>query len=101
MQQLKKRNKIMTYTENLRNFSNEQALQAYVAHAVRQGWVVQSSSPNQYILTKNKRIGWFWNSLAVIVTSGLWLIPVVYWALNRKQQTRLISINNNGQIYDR
>lgn len=91
----------MAYTVNSRDSSNEKELQAYVAHAIRQGWTVQASSPDQFILTKNKRIGWFWNSIAVLVTGGLWLIPVFYWVLNRKQDTRLISINNNGQIYDR
>jgi hypothetical protein len=63
------------------------------------GWTVQSLSNTQAVIVRNKKIGWFWNTILVLITSGLWLIPVAYWVINRKQETRLITVNDEGMVF--
>ena len=50
------------------------------------------------MLSKNKRIGWFWNLILVILTGGLWLIYVIYRALNRKKLTAIITVDQYGNV---
>ena len=50
------------------------------------------------MLSKNKRIGWFWNLILVILTGGLWLIYVIYRALNRKKLTAIITVDPYGKV---
>lgn len=73
-------------------------LDAEVSKAVRQGWQVQSRTDFQAILTKQKKIGLWLNLLLVIITGGLWLIYVIYRALNRKSDTRTITVDINGKV---
>ena len=62
------------------------------------GWTVQTFTGGQAVLSKNKRIGWFWNLILVLLTGGLWLIYIVYRALNRKVQTVVITVDASGRI---
>ncbi|KRC58618.1 hypothetical protein ASE14_18880 [Agromyces sp. Root81] len=78
--------------------SRAQLLNAEVARYAQRGWTVQSVAAGQAVLSKNKRIGWFWNLILVLLTGGLWLIYVVYRALNRKVQTVVITVDASGRI---
>lgn len=73
-------------------------LDAEIAKAVRSGWVVQSRSDFQAVMTKQRRIGLWLNLLLVLVTGGLWLIYIIYRALNRKHDTRTITVDTNGRL---
>lgn len=75
-----------------------QILNAEVAKYAKRGWSVETASAGQAVLSKNKRIGWFWNLILVILTGGLWLIYVVYRALNRKKITAIITVDEYGQV---
>ncbi|MFB9310578.1 activator of 2-hydroxyglutaryl-CoA dehydratase [Agromyces hippuratus] len=78
--------------------SRAQLLNAEVAKYAQRGWTVQSVAAGQAVVSKNKRIGWFWNLILVLLTGGLWLIYVVYRALNRKVQTVVITVDPAGRI---
>ena len=78
--------------------SRAQLLNAEVAKYAQRGWTVQSVAAGQAVVSKNKRIGWFWNLILVVLTGGLWLIYVVYRALNRKVQTVVITVDPTGRI---
>ena len=59
---------------------------------------MQSSGNNQAVLSKNKRMGWFWNTVLVLITGGLWLIYVIYRALNRKKDTVVVTVDQYGKV---
>lgn len=84
--------------ETLTAEAREQILNVEVAKYVARGYAVQSAGGGQAVLSKNKRIGWFWNALLVLVTGGLWLIYVIYKALNRKQETVIITVDAYGKV---
>lgn len=79
----------------------ETILNKRIADYTRKGWTVQSVTTGQAILTKNKRIGWFWNTVLVLITAGLWLIYVIYRALNRKNDTVVINVDAYGKVTTR
>ncbi|MDH5132875.1 MULTISPECIES: DUF2510 domain-containing protein [unclassified Microbacterium] len=74
-------------------------LNAEVARYAAGGWMVQSATPNQVVLSKVKRMGWFWNLILVLLTAGLWLIFVIYRALNRKSESMILTIDDYGRIH--
>ena len=78
--------------------TRSQILNAEVAKYVRNGWTVETSTSDQAVLSKNKRIGWFWNLILILLTAGLWLIYVVYRALNRKKLTAVITVDELGRV---
>lgn len=75
-----------------------QLLNDEVARWAKRGWTVETVSAGQAVLSKNKRIGWFWNLILVLLTGGLWLIYVVYRALNRKKLTAIITVDEYGNV---
>ena len=75
-----------------------QLLNAEVAKYVKRGWTVETIAAGQAVLSKNKRIGWFWNLILVLLTGGLWLIYVIYRALNRKKLTAIITVDEHGRV---
>jgi hypothetical protein len=75
-----------------------QILNAEVAKYVKQGWTVETSTSEQAVLSKNKRIGWFWNLILVLLTGGLWLIYIIYRALNRKKLTAIVTVDEQGGV---
>lgn len=42
-------------------------------------------------------IGWFWNTIA-LVTAGLWLIVVIVRVVNRKVETRIVTVDAYGTV---
>ncbi|HET8779058.1 MAG TPA: hypothetical protein VFM66_03215 [Agromyces sp.] len=85
-------------TAPLSEAARTQILNAEVAKYVRNGWTVETSTSEQAVLSKNKRIGWFWNLILILLTAGLWLIYVVYRALNRKKLTAVITVDELGRV---
>ena len=83
---------------NVSEATRMQLLSAEVANYVKRGWTVETIVPGQAVLSKNKRIGWFWNLILVILTGGLWLIYVIYRALNRKKLTAIITVDEHGRV---
>jgi hypothetical protein len=79
--------------------SRTQVLNAEVARYAQQGWTVQTVNAGQAVLSKVRRMGWFWNTIGVIITAGLWLIYVIYRALNRKRDTVILTVDAYGRIH--
>ena len=78
--------------------TRSQILNAEVAKYAKRGWTVETVSSGQAVLSKNKRIGWFWNLVLIILTGGLWLIYVAYRALNRKKLTTVVTVDASGRV---
>jgi len=78
--------------------AREQVLNAEVAKAARDGWAVQSVGGGQAVMSKAKRIGFLLNLILVLVTGGLWLIWILYRALNRKTKTLVITVDAFGKV---
>lgn len=76
----------------------DQILNAEVAKYVGRGYSVQSVAQGQAVLSKNKRMGWFWNTVLVLLTGGLWFIYIIYRALNRKNETVIITVDVFGKV---
>ena len=81
--------------------ARERILNAEIARYAAKGWTVQTVSAGQAVLSRNKRMGWFWNLILVLVTAGLWLIYVVYRALNRKKETLVVTVDAQGRVQTR
>lgn len=73
-------------------------LNAEVARLAAQGWTVGSVSGDQGILQRKKRIGWFWNTILTLITAGLWLIVVIVRVVNRKIETRIVTVDAYGAV---
>lgn len=78
-----------------------QILNAEVAKYAQRGWTVETVNAGQAVLSKVRRMGWFWNTIGVLITAGLWLIYVIYRALNRKRDTLIITVDANGHVRTR
>jgi hypothetical protein len=76
-------------------------LSRVVADHVKKGWATETVSNTQAVLVKVKRIGWFWNLILVIITGGLWLIYIIYRALNRKTTRKVLFVNELGIVEER
>ena len=74
------------------------SLNAEVARLAAQGWTVGSVSAGQGILQRKKRIGWFWNTVLTLLTGGLWLIVVIVRVVNRKIETRVVTVDAYGTV---
>lgn len=73
------------------------AVQKYV----RDGWGVESQTPGQAVVSRKKRIGWFWNLILTLLTGGLWLIVVIVRVVNRKIQRQIILVDQYGNVSTR
>jgi len=89
----------MTDAMPLPDDARARILNAEIARYAAQGWTVQTVSAGQAVLSRNKRMGWFWNLILVLITAGLWLIYVVYRALNRKKQTLVVTVDPQGRVH--
>ncbi len=76
--------------------SNE--LDAHVASFVARGYAVESRTASQVVLVKQRRIGWFWNTVLVLVTGGLWLIYVIYRVVNRKADRVVFTVGTDDKL---
>lgn len=59
---------------------------------------MSSVAGGQGILQRKKRIGWFWNTILTLLTGGLWLIVVIIRVVNRKIETRVVTVDAFGAI---
>ena len=66
-------------------------LDAQVQKYVNDGWAVESRTETQAVVTKKKRIGWFFNIVLSVLTGGLWLLVVLYKVINRKTERVVLS----------
>ncbi|MFN3865932.1 MAG: hypothetical protein ACK4MD_04370 [Demequina sp.] len=74
------------------------AMDAEVARYVARGYGVESRTRSQVVLVRTRRMGWFWNSILVLVTGGLWLIYVVYRLANRKVDRVVLTSSGRGSF---
>lgn len=72
------------------------ALDTEVARYVARGFGIESRTPTQVVLAKQRRIGWFWNTVLVLITGGLWLIYVIYRLANRKYDRVVLTASGDG-----
>ncbi|WP_084104150.1 hypothetical protein [Demequina sp. NBRC 110056] len=77
---------------------NQSVLDAEVAHYVARGYGIESRTPTQVVLAKQRRIGWFWNTIFVLLTAGLWLIYVIYRLANRKVDRVVLTVDGAGGV---
>lgn len=75
-----------------------QILNAEVAKHAARGWNVQTVAAGQAVLSRNKKIGWFWNIVLSIITAGIWLIVVIVRVVNRKKNTLVIIVDAYGKV---
>ena len=73
-------------------------LNAEVARYAAQGWQVQAISADQAVMSKNKRIGWFWNLIFTFFTFGLWLFVVAFRVINRKRIALTVTVDPVGTV---
>ena len=70
-----------------------------IAKASREGWSVTSVTPGtQAILQRKKRVGWFWVTVLSILTIGIFLIIIALRVINRKMETLIITVDDNGKV---
>lgn len=74
------------------------ALESEVISYVRQGYTVETQSATTASLSKKKRIGWFWNIILTLLTGGLWLIVIIVRLVNRKNDTIVLTVDENGKV---
>lgn len=86
-----------TLTESQRS----DILSRTVAGYVKKGWATESVSSTQAVLVKTKRIGLFLNLFLVVITAGIWLIWIIYRALNRKTTRLVLFVNELGVVETR
>jgi hypothetical protein len=77
------------------------ALHAEVARWAQDGWTVSHVGGSQAVLQRQKRIGWFWNLILTIITGGLWLIVVIVRVVNRKIETKVLTVDAYGTVTSR
>lgn len=78
--------------------ARKRILNAEVARHASKGWSVQSVADDQAILQRKKKLGVVSNVLLSIITGGIWLIVVVVKIVNRKVQTKIITVDESGHI---
>lgn len=89
---------------NLNELTTEQRaeiLNVEVARLVNQGWAAESVAGTQAVLFRGRRIGWFWNLLLTLVTSGLWAIVWVIRVLKNSGDRIVIYVDESGIIRQR
>lgn len=71
-----------------------------IAKASREGWTVTTVTPGtQAILQRKKRVAWFWVTVLSILTIGIFLIIVLLRIVNRKMETLIITVDDNGKVH--
>lgn len=91
----------MTETQSKPTLGDEARLaklNAEVAKYARQGWHVQSVTGFQAVLSRNKKIGFFWNAVLTLITGFIWLIVVAYRVINRKKRTLILTVDAYGKV---
>lgn len=71
-----------------------------IAKASREGWTTTTVTPGtQAILQRKKRVAWFWVTVLSILTIGIFLIIVLLRIVNRKMETLIITVDENGKVH--
>lgn len=60
-----------------------------VAHFARQGFTVEYQSTSEVILVRTRRVGFFWNLVLSVLTSGFWLIV---WGIRLATRRKVIRL---------
>ncbi len=83
----------MTDSQGAAVADGQRFMQTEVAKWVARGYAVETMTPTQTILSRKKKIGFFWNLVATLLTAGLWLIVIVIRIANKKTQRVVISVD--------
>ena len=75
-----------------------EVLNAEVARYAGKGWTVNSVQGSQAVLSRKKKIGFWWNALFAVITGGLWLIVVLVRVINRKVQNLVLTVDAYGKV---
>ena len=89
---------------NINGLTTEQRIEILnveVARLVSQGWAAESVAGNQAVLFRARRIGWFWNLVLTLITSGLWAIIWIIRVLKNKGKRIVIYVDEFGVIRSR
>lgn len=78
--------------------SRSSALDTQVARYASRGFGVESRTATQAVMSRTRRMGWFWNTILVFITGGLWLIYVIYRLANRKVDRMVLTLYPDGQV---
>lgn len=85
-------------TETLNADARTEILNTEVATWARKGWTVNSVSGAQAVLSRNKKLSFWWNLLFAVLTGGIWLVVVFYKLANRKMQSLVINVDARGKV---
>lgn len=91
----------MSQSVPLNDAARTEILNQAVARYARDGWTVNSVAGFQAVLSRKKRIGWFWNLILALITAGLWLIVVIIRVVNRKILTVVLTVDAYGTVTER
>jgi hypothetical protein len=78
--------------------AQQQHLDAAIMRWAVDGWLVSNRAGNQVVLHRRTRVGWFWNTVGVLVTFGLWLIYVIYRVANPTFDTAVLQVTEYGEV---
>ncbi|WP_226654982.1 DUF2510 domain-containing protein [Leifsonia sp. LS1] len=92
---------VTTLPPTVSSVQREANLRNAVAAWAAQGWTVNYVHGDQAVVKRQRRMGWFWNTVLVLVTGGLWLIYVIYRALNRLEDIVVLNVDAYGNVHRR
>ena len=78
--------------------SHDALLNDEVARWAKNGWSVSSVSGGQAIVQRTVKLNWLLHILLSLLTAGLWLVVVAVLVINRKVETKVITVDNTGKI---
>lgn len=87
--------------ENLTVTERDSILNHEISRYVRRGYGVESASNGQAVLSKQDKIGWFWNTVLSFLTCGLWLFVIAYRVMNRKSSRIVLYVDPAGVVQRR
>lgn len=75
------------------------ALNGAIAAAAKEGWTVSTVNGSSAVLQRRKKIGFWGNAIASLLTGGLWLLVVLMRLINRKTETLVLSVGVDGKVH--
>lgn len=76
----------------------QEILQREIEKWVSKGFSVESSTETRAILSKKKKIRLIIHLVIALLTAGIWLLIVLWQVINRKSQTVIISVDEQGRV---
>lgn len=73
-------------------------LHGEIAKWVAKGYMVQSTTSSQAILTRKKKIKLITHIIIALLTAGIWLLVPLWQLINRKQNSVVITVDAFGQV---